>query len=106
MIGKNPLWVAKQHGHSVQTMLETYAAWLEETTEADLRVIQKAIEAPATSALAASATKVARPLSLSLPPGSQKAVSSLSTDDGDETEVPDFWWMPFRARGLHRIPTE
>jgi hypothetical protein len=25
MIGKNPLWVAKQHGHSVQTMLETYA---------------------------------------------------------------------------------
>ena len=28
MIGKNPLWVAKQHGHSVQTMLETYAAWI------------------------------------------------------------------------------
>jgi hypothetical protein len=26
MIGKNPLWVAKQHGHSVQTMLEVYAA--------------------------------------------------------------------------------
>jgi integrase len=29
MVGKNPLWVAKQHGHSVQTMLDTYAAWTE-----------------------------------------------------------------------------
>src|SRR6185437_14192507 len=37
MIGKNPLWVAKQHGHGVQTMLETYAAWLDGTTESDLR---------------------------------------------------------------------
>lgn len=62
MIGKNPLWVAKQHGHSVQTMLETYAAWLEGTTEADLRAIQKAMEA-----------KVARPLSLSLPPRTPKS---------------------------------
>ncbi len=27
MLGKNPLWVARQHGHSVRTMLEVYAAW-------------------------------------------------------------------------------
>jgi integrase len=27
MIGKNPLWVAKQHGHSISTMLRVYAAW-------------------------------------------------------------------------------
>jgi hypothetical protein len=26
MLGKNLLWVAKQHGHSVQTMLDVYAA--------------------------------------------------------------------------------
>jgi integrase len=26
MLGKNPLWVAKQHGHSVQTILEVYGA--------------------------------------------------------------------------------
>jgi integrase len=81
MIGKNPLWVAKQHGHSVQTMLETYAAWLEGTTEADLQAIQRAMEA-----------KVARPLSLSLPPGAPKAVSSLSPDNADDTQVPNFWW--------------
>ena len=33
MVGKNPLWVAKQHGHSVQTMLEVYAAWTEGAKE-------------------------------------------------------------------------
>ena len=31
--GKNPLWVAKQHGHSVQTMLDVYAAWIEGAKE-------------------------------------------------------------------------
>jgi integrase len=35
MIGNNPLWVAKQHRHSVQTMLEVYAAWTEGAKEAD-----------------------------------------------------------------------
>ena len=33
MLAKNPLWVAKQHGHSVHIVLETYAARLEVTTE-------------------------------------------------------------------------
>jgi len=27
MIGKHPLRVAMQHGHSVTTMLRVYAAW-------------------------------------------------------------------------------
>jgi hypothetical protein len=36
MLGKNLLWVAKQHGHSVQTMLDVYAAWIEGSQEADL----------------------------------------------------------------------
>ena len=36
MVGKNPLWVAKQHGHSVQTMLEVYAAWAEGAKESDI----------------------------------------------------------------------
>jgi integrase len=29
MVGKNVLWVAKQHGHSIVTMLRIYAAWAE-----------------------------------------------------------------------------
>ncbi len=46
MIGKNPLWVAKQHGHSVQTMLETYAAWTEGARESDVETIRVAMESP------------------------------------------------------------
>jgi integrase len=44
MIGKNPLWVANQHGHSVQTMLDVYAAWTEGTKESDIAVIRHAME--------------------------------------------------------------
>jgi hypothetical protein len=35
--GKNLLWVAKQHGHSVTTMLRIYTAWAEGAIEADIR---------------------------------------------------------------------
>ncbi len=43
MVGKNPLWVAKQHGHSVQTMLDTYAAWTEGAQESDVEAIRLAM---------------------------------------------------------------
>ena len=29
MIGKNPLWCPRQHGHSVQVMYERYGTWIE-----------------------------------------------------------------------------
>jgi hypothetical protein len=63
-------------------MLETYAAWLEGTTEADLRAIQKAMEVPA-------ATKA---------PESPKAVTRLSLGKDDNTQVPDFWWKLLAER--------
>jgi hypothetical protein len=44
MLGKNLLWVAKQHGHSVEVMLRMYAAWLEGATDADIHAIKKATE--------------------------------------------------------------
>jgi hypothetical protein len=43
MIGKNPLWVAKQHGHSITTMLSVYAAWTEGSTKADIGAIKRAM---------------------------------------------------------------
>jgi hypothetical protein len=43
MVGKNPLWVAKQHGHSIETMLRVYAAWTEGAVEADLKAIRRAL---------------------------------------------------------------
>jgi integrase len=45
MLGKNLLWVAKQHGHSVEVMLRMYAAWIEGATEADIQAIRNAMEA-------------------------------------------------------------
>ena len=41
---KNLLWVAKQHGHSIEVMLRMYAAWLDGTTEADIQSIKQAME--------------------------------------------------------------
>jgi hypothetical protein len=59
MIGKDPLWVAKQHGHSVQTMLETYAAWTEGAKESDIEAIKQAMNtAPRVVARAANSSEV------------------------------------------------
>ena len=44
MIGKNPLWVSKQHGHSVTTMLRVYTAWAEDAIEADIESIKRAMK--------------------------------------------------------------
>jgi integrase len=43
MAGKNPLWVAKQHGHSISTMLRVYAAWAEGTVESDVAAIRRSM---------------------------------------------------------------
>ena len=55
MIGKNALWVAKQHGHSIATMLRAYAAWAEGAVEVDVEAIKRSLnasEAPPTNNLA------------------------------------------------------
>jgi hypothetical protein len=44
MLGKNLLWVAKQHGHSVEVMLRMYAAWLDGATDTDIYAIKQAME--------------------------------------------------------------
>lgn len=43
MIGKNALWVAKQHGHSIATMLRAYAAWAEGAAEVDVEAIKRSM---------------------------------------------------------------
>lgn len=60
MIGRNPLWVAKNHGHSVQTMLEKYAAWTEGATDADVEAIKQAMGFVSTAAPAAVRSTKAR----------------------------------------------
>jgi integrase len=46
MLGKNLLKLAIEDGHSLQTMLSTYAGWTERATDADVAVIRKAINEP------------------------------------------------------------
>jgi integrase len=43
MIGKNLLWVSKQHGHSIDTMLRVYATWIEDTSDCDVAAIKRGI---------------------------------------------------------------
>jgi len=43
MLGRNPLWVAKQHGHRIATMLSVYAAWVEGARECDIAAIRRAM---------------------------------------------------------------
>jgi integrase len=47
MIGRNPLYVAKQHGHSLTTMLSIYASWVEGALEADILATRAAMNAEA-----------------------------------------------------------
>jgi integrase len=64
MVGRNPLWVAKQHGHSVQTMLEVYAAWTGGAGDAEVAAIKRAIEStsrPLGIAICANATPAGFP---------------------------------------------
>ena len=56
MIGRNPLYVAKQHGHSIATMLWVYAAWAEGALEADVVTIRGAMAATEPRAGGAAAT--------------------------------------------------
>jgi integrase len=44
LIGKNPLWVSKQHGHSITTMLRVYTAWAEGAIEGDIELIKRAMK--------------------------------------------------------------
>jgi hypothetical protein len=43
MAGKNPLWVARQHSHSITTMLRIYAAWAEDMVESDVDTIRRSM---------------------------------------------------------------
>lgn len=46
MLGRNPMLVAKEHGHRVLTMLTVYAAWVEGAIERDIIAIRAAMDYP------------------------------------------------------------
>jgi hypothetical protein len=60
MIGKNPLFVALQHGRSLVTMWRTYAAWMDGALESDIGFIRAAIEGSAPELVPSSVERDSR----------------------------------------------
>jgi hypothetical protein len=81
MAGKNPLWVAKQHGHSIATMLRAYAAWAEGTAEVDVEAIKRSMNAseapPAINLSVAEALQAKRALTTRSTRTSQSCANHL-----------------------------
>jgi hypothetical protein len=67
----------EQHGHSVQTMLEVYAAWTEGAKESDIEAIKRAMES--------CPTEIALP-SVAVP----EAARPLANTNTDPLEAPGF----------------
>jgi integrase len=96
MAGKNLLWVAKQHGHSIATMLRAYAAWAEGTAEVDVEAIKRSMnasDAPPTLTLAvdlslAKALQTRRALT-PRPPRTIPSCANRLFRNGELTRNPD-----------------
>jgi hypothetical protein len=80
MLGKSPLWVATQHGHSPTTMLRTYTAWTGGTPETEIAAIRRAMEMPRKNALA---TELAVDLSLAIKPQTA-SLRKITKNNGGE----------------------
>jgi integrase len=112
MTGGRPLWVAKQHGHSITTMLNVYAAWTDDASEADLDAIELArsgaprdtaqrVALPISTAIDAAAPAV--PLSraamkMSDRPLHRDLALDLAPPPQPEAQLPDNWWKILAER--------
>jgi integrase len=50
MLGRNLMWCARQHGHSVPVMLSNYGTWIENATDADVEEIKRSMASEPTGA--------------------------------------------------------
>jgi integrase len=97
MLGKNLLWVAKQHGHSVEVMLRMYASWLDGATAADIQATKQAMEKrpAARAATPDSCTAISAPNSAKnhvpqiviRPPKSPEFGSRLAVGNGEKSKL-------------------
>ena len=86
MIGKNPLRVSEQHGHSLTTMFRTYAAWVRGATESDIPIIRSAMNRGKSAADLARAQRVQPNIA-----PVARLVTRLATEIwAPEAQMPDF----------------
>jgi integrase len=113
MVGKNPLWVAKQHGHSISTMLRVYAAWAEGAVESDIDAIKRSMNRHARlrptikcrftagakpRAPRATHSRPKRTTLIGKSPGFGNLAVDLPVETGAKTQVPDNWWKLMAER--------
>jgi hypothetical protein len=107
MAGKNPLWVAKQHGHSICTMLRVYAAWTDSAIESEIDAVKHSMNPPVRlSSTTEWSSSAAHRLTCSRPtlplmeclnrmrrsPVDANLAVDLPVQTGAKTQVPDNWW--------------
>ena len=87
MIGRSALWVARQHGYSISTMLHFYAAWADGAPESDVDRIRSTVN----SARALSRTPaivrrrrptrlIARPFEMEFPAAPSQPTTRCATE--------------------------
>jgi hypothetical protein len=102
MNGRRPLWVAKQHGHSITTMLNVYAAWTDEANEVDLDAIKCALSgaprdieqreaAPTCTAINPTAPTVVPGRATSDRPTYRDLALNLALSPQPEAQLPENW---------------
>jgi integrase len=116
MIDRNPLWVAKQHGHSITSMLRVYAAWAEGAIEADIKAIKRAMRSDPAGARSAEPLKQRSTATIAqrrTPPARSRPQSSpshLAADlavrrIGESLSTGDAKDLTGGERGIRRIET-
>ena len=87
MIGKNQLFVSRQHGHSVTTMWRTYAAWMEDALETDIALIQAAMNGDGRAIERVSNPQIE--LTLNAPAVAGLGTRLATRREAPEAQVPD-----------------
>jgi hypothetical protein len=87
MIGKNPLFVSRQHGHSVTTMWRTYAAWMDGALESDIALIQAAMNRDGSAVERMSNSQMQ--LTLNVPAVAGLGTRLATSRGGPEAQVPE-----------------
>ncbi len=86
MIGRSALWVARQHGHSISTMLRFYAAWADGAPESDVATIRVTLDSENAQrrnrpVIRAGKPRrvIARPFEMEFPPAGGGATAQFAT---------------------------
>ena len=87
MIGRSALWVARQHGHSISTMLRFYAAWSDGAGEHAVDTIRATLnserrlrrKATIAAGRTADCLVAARPFEMEMPPRPGRFASEFAT---------------------------